>query len=151
MHQKIKEQKCGHSTTLIIFVIINCRNKNDTKETRPSRSQREYGQFNNEESSSPSDVQTKSSPTGTTHSYSKLRGRGRGRGQTQELKKPRKNAADFTREREEARKKEVLEKKKQAEQQHFEGEWKPGNLTKEKQSFFMCHCTNGWCARLIRA
>ena len=82
-------------------------------------------------------MQTKSSPMGTTHSYSKLRGRGRGRGQTQELKKPRKNAADFTREREEARKKEkeALEKKKQAEEQHFEGEWKSGNLTKEKRSF----------------
>ena len=80
-------------------------------------------------------MQTKSPPTGTTHSYSKLRGRGRGRGQTQELKKPRKNAADFTREREEARKKEALEKKKQAEQQHFEGERKPGNLTKKNRVF----------------
>ena len=67
-------------------------------------------------------MQAKPPPTGTTHSYSKLRGRGRGRGQTQELKKPRKNAADFTREREEARKKEALERKKQAEEQHFEGE-----------------------------
>ena len=84
-------------------------------------------------------MQTKPSPTGTTHSYSKLRGRGRGRGQTVELKKPRKNAADFTREREEARKKEALEKKKQAEEQRFEGEWKPGNVTllkKETMKFF---------------
>ena len=57
-------------------------------------------------------------PTATVNSG----GGGRGRGQTQELKKPRKNAADFTREREEARKKEAQEKKKkQVQEEHFEG------------------------------
>ena len=77
--------------------------------------------MNEEESSTSTEPQTKSPPTSATHSYSKLRGRGRGRGQTQELKKPRKNAADFTREREEARKREEEEKKKQGEEDHFEG------------------------------
>lgn len=64
-----------------------------------------------------------------THSYSKLRGRGRGRGQSQELKKSRKNAADFTREREEARKREAEEKKEQVEEQHFEGKNNSLNCT----------------------
>ena len=84
-------------------------------------SRRRSQRLNEEESSTSTEPQTKSPTTSATHSYSKLRGRGRGRGQTQELKKPRKNAADFTREREEARKREEEEKKKQGEEDHFEG------------------------------
>lgn len=94
------------------------RSKNDGRETRSKKNGRDEIQ-SDEEERHPWEGQAKPSPA--THSYSKLRGRGRGRGQTQELKKPRKNAADFTREREEAQKKEEQERKKKAvEDEHFE-------------------------------
>lgn len=94
------------------------RSKNDARETRSKKNGRDEIQ-SDEEERHPREGQAKPSPA--THSYSKLRGRGRGRGQTQELKKPRKNAADFTREREEAQKKEEQERKKKAvEDEHFE-------------------------------
>ena len=55
----------------------------------------------------------------STHSYSQTRGRGRGRGHLQELKKSRKSAADFSREREEAKKAE--EEKRKSKEEVFEG------------------------------
>ena len=100
------------------------RSKNDSREARSKKAPRDDIQNNEEEE--------QAKPSSATHSYSKLRGRGRGRGQTQELKKPRKNAADFTREREEAKRKEEQERrKKAAEDEHFEGE-------QESARVFLC-------------
>ena len=109
--------------------MTSSRSRNDSREARSKKAPRDDIQNNEEEKHSREDQAKLSS---ATHSYSKLRGRGRGRGQTQELKKPRKNAADFTREREEAKMKEEQERrKKAAEDEHFEGE-------QESARVFLC-------------
>lgn len=96
--------------------------RSDLKETKAQRNKRDVDQgVNEEQTSAPTRVVAKATLSDNPHSYSKLRGRGRGRGQTQELKKSRKNAADFTREREEARRREAEEKQRQAQEEHFEG------------------------------